>query len=146
MTQSWGMRAVSRGRKNPQSTKQHRREGSSPSGELVCGTDRMLTQRRYKHKKPHRTHSEVAAAICRATRSGPSVQWSLGWQTHIGAQKQATPRASPCLPCWPCPPSAPWACSSPTCQSHAGRATVSSSLSTSVHRSYETHLPITAHS
>lgn len=138
MTQSWGMRTISRGRENPQSTKQHRREGSSPSGNLYVERTRL----RYKHKKPHRTHSEVAAAICRATRSG-SPQFNGLWagKPTLGAQKQIPPRESLCLPCWPCPLSAPWACSVPTCQSHASRATMGSSLSTSVHRSYETHLP-----
>lgn len=144
MTHSWGVRTISRGRKNPQSTEQHRREGSSPSGNTYVDWSEPDTRSAsgQAQKAPRDTHTDVAAAICRATHSGPfSVLRSLGWKTHIGAQKQITPRESLCLPRWPCPQSAPWAWSIPTCQSHAGRAAMGSSLSTSVHRSYETHLP-----
>lgn len=57
------------------------------------GVSPMLAQLRDKHREPHKdTHTDVAAAIRRAIRSGPfSVQWSLGWKTHTGAQKQIHP-------------------------------------------------------
>lgn len=126
------MRTISRGRENPQSTKQQGRGGPVPTGNLCVEADPILTQLQDKHEEPHWTHTlKWLLPPTEPLGSVPfSVQWSLGWQSQVGAQ------SSLCFPCWPCPPPAP-----PACPSHASRATISSSLSTSVHRSYESHLP-----
>lgn len=100
--------------------------------ELVCGTNLMITQLRYKHKKPHRTHTPrqllpsaeplVVAPLSSMVSGLAHPHWGPEANNPTGlAHISSLGTVHSYLPV-PCQ------------QSHFGH-------STSVHRSYETHLP-----